>query len=91
MAVGLASTYWLPIELYTLIPIVLTFIFLLTFIFGEKQAAYKKEWSGKKEDSKADFLQTFLILPLASKIAEIIVPIALFYPIEKISTHLAFN
>ncbi|MFT5861005.1 MAG: sterol desaturase/sphingolipid hydroxylase (fatty acid hydroxylase superfamily) [Flavobacteriaceae bacterium] len=87
LLLSVLGIHWLAPNLYPIIPIALTLLFLLTFIYGEKFLAYNKAWSGTKKDSAADFLQTFIVLPMASKVAELLVPILVFYPISKFSAH----
>jgi ornithine lipid hydroxylase len=72
---------FMPEDSYPIIPFFLTVIFALIFIFGERHLPYKREWNGILVDTKADFIQSFFTLPIASKLAELALPVLVYYPV----------
>lgn len=67
--------YWIYI------PGVVSIGFSILFYIAEKIIPYRKSWTGKGKDQPADIIRTFAILPLATKLAEFIIPILLYFPI----------
>ena len=82
---GLIRLY--PESAYPFIPISLIVLFSLIFIYGERRLPFKREWNGILVDTKADFLQSFVSLPLASKLAEIVLPFMIYYPLTYMQEH----
>ncbi|MEO9531784.1 MAG: sterol desaturase family protein [Crocinitomicaceae bacterium] len=66
---------------YIFIPGNVSLMFLAFFIFGERFFPYRKDWYGNKGDLGTDAVQTFVVLPLASKLSELAVPFLFYYPI----------
>ena len=66
---------------YILIPGDLTLIIIMLVVVFEHFFPYREDWLLNKGDVFSDILQTFLVLPFASRLAEFIIPIVLFYPI----------
>lgn len=86
-------TYFHPSD-YILIPGILTLAAILVFVVTENIAPYREEWIRNKGDVLNDFLQTFVVLPSASKLAEFTIPILFYYPIIWMSNetgYLSFN
>ncbi len=67
---------------YIFIPGSLTLILIIVFVICEKLVPFRKTWRRNKGDVTNDFLRTFLVLPAANRIAEVVVPLALFFPIS---------
>lgn len=66
---------------YIFIPGNVTLLFLVFFVIFERLVPYRKDWTESKGDVWTDVLQTFLVLPSASKLAELLIPIVLYYPL----------
>ncbi|MDH5368002.1 MAG: sterol desaturase family protein [Cyclobacteriaceae bacterium] len=71
----------LSVEYYILIPVILMIPLLSIFVFLELFFPYKKDWNIGRGDFGTDLIQTFLTLPIASKISELLLPLLLYYPI----------
>lgn len=78
---GFALTQLFAEELYILIPLIITAISVLFIILGERFLTYNPDWAKNVGDLKTDILQTFVTLPAASKLAELLIPLLLYYPI----------
>lgn len=70
---------------YYLIPGIVVFFYAFIFVLLEKYFPYNQNWQNGKGDFKADLLQTFISLPIASKLAEIVIPLILIYPASLLS------
>ena len=70
----------LPNTQWIYIPGAFSLFFAVFFWRMEKVIPYRKDWLESQKDIPSDIARTFLTLPLASKIAEIILPSLLFYP-----------
>lgn len=69
------------------IPILLIFPLTLIFVWMEFKFPYQKKWNISKGDFSADLIRTFFILPIAGKLAELVLIVLLYYPLIYISTH----
>lgn len=85
IAVTLISTFYYTEffhrDNYIFIPGNVSLMFILLFILGERYFPYRADWHGNKGDLGTDVLQTFVVLPLASKLSELAIPFIFYYPI----------
>lgn len=65
---------------FPLIPVILMFVAVIIIEIGERYLPYKKEWQKNRGDAGTDFVQSFISVPIVTKISEKILPILLFYP-----------
>lgn len=79
---------YFPVEYYPGIPVVITLPLIVVIVIFEQLLPYRKEWMIGRGDTITDVLQTFITLPIASKLAELSLPILLFYPAMWISKNL---
>lgn len=73
---------------YYFIPGLVVFFYVFIFILLEKYFPYNHKWQEGKKDFKTDLLQTFVALPIASKLAEVLIPLLLIYPASLFSNWL---
>lgn len=66
---------------YIFIPGNVSLFFIFLFIIGERFFPYRKDWYGNRGDLGTDIIQTFLVLPIASKLSELVIPFIFYYPI----------
>jgi len=72
---------YLETKYFIFIPGILLLFFVPVFILGEKYIPYREDWQMNKGDLGTDFLQTFVILPTASKLSEFLIPMVFYYPV----------
>ena len=65
-------------QYFVLVSVAVNLLIVVFFVLSEHFIPYKKDWLENKGDVKADAIQTFLVLPTASKISELVLPF-LFY------------
>ena len=80
----LLTTHFHPDD-YVYIPGILTLVLIMIIVLVEHIAPYREDWLRNKGDVLNDFLQTFLVLPSASRLAEFAIPVVLYYPISWLS------
>jgi sterol desaturase/sphingolipid hydroxylase (fatty acid hydroxylase superfamily) len=64
--------FYVDIKYWLTIPLIITTIFLPQIVLLERLMPYNKDWLDDQGDLKTDIVQTFLIFPLASFAAQII-------------------
>lgn len=80
----------LSVALYVLIPVIITAALIMVFHFAEKKFPYRKDWQGDRGDLKTDIFQTFVTLPSGSKLSELVLPLAIFWPVQFLGNWLGF-
>ncbi|MCI4668808.1 MAG: sterol desaturase family protein [Bacteroidia bacterium] len=71
----------MPRKYFLSIPLIINALVIVLLLLGENVLPYKQEWQEEKGDLKTDLFQTFIGLPLASKLAEYSLPLLLYFPI----------
>lgn len=70
---------------FVFIPGIISLLLIVIFLFFEKLIPYNKEWLKGRGDTLTDGIQTLFVLPAASKMAELFLPILVYYPLIWIS------
>ena len=71
----------LHVDQFVFIPGIIVLPLIVIFIIFERKYPYKKGWNKSKGDFETDLLQSFIILPLAGKLSEILLPFLLYFPL----------
>ncbi|MBI3510107.1 MAG: sterol desaturase family protein [Bacteroidetes bacterium] len=91
LAVNMMLFGYFEKKYWPFIPLLLVFGVIIIIEIGERYLPYKKEWQKNQGDAGADFVQTFVSVPLASKIIENILPLILFYPALWVRNKIGIN
>ncbi len=75
---------------YVFIPGILSITCVIVFIILERFMPYRKSWNDSRGDFITDLIQTFFTLPFATKLAEIFLVFALYYPVSYLSELFSF-
>lgn len=78
-------------DFFVVIPIVLSLGMATLFVLAERLMPYKQAWNINQKDALTDGIQTFLVLPAASKLAEFILPVLMYYPVIWLAEYLDFR
>jgi sterol desaturase/sphingolipid hydroxylase (fatty acid hydroxylase superfamily) len=78
-------------ENYFLIPLLALIPFILFSIFLENSIPFRKEWIKSKGDLITDLVQSFVTLPVGTKLGELVLPFLLYYPLLWISESKSLN
>ncbi len=73
---GVASPQQLP-----WVPLIPVTACVVVFMILERLMPYRLEWGEAQGDTVTDMLQTFVTLPVASKLAEAALPVVFFFPL----------
>ncbi|MFT5822521.1 MAG: sterol desaturase/sphingolipid hydroxylase (fatty acid hydroxylase superfamily) [Crocinitomix sp.] len=71
----LDQAYFIFIPVIVIIPLIGIFVWL------EIKFPFQKKWNISKGDVGSDLIRTFFVLPIASKLAELLLPVLLYYPL----------
>ena len=78
-------------QYFVLVSVAVNLLIVVFFVLSEHFIPYKKDWLENKGDVKADAIQTFLVLPTASKISELVLPFLFYYPILWMSNSTSYS
>jgi ornithine lipid hydroxylase len=88
---ALITSDYLPMSYLPFIPILFSSIFLAIILVFEWALPYRQEWNKTKGDAVTDIIQTFLALPISSKLTEFGLLFLLVYPSTKLNDLIGFS